>query len=223
MRAMILAAGRGERLRPVTDRLPKPLVEVGGKPLIEWHLDGLAHAGFHEIVINLSHLGTQIARALGDGGRFGVNIAYSEEPDGALETGGGITKALDLLGPGPFAVVNGDIFTDYPYARLRAVKCDLAHLVLVPNPPYNADGDFALEGARIRNSGEIMHTFSGIAIYHPRFFDGCEQGKFSVVPLLREAVDRQVVTGESYRGVWRDVGTIERLEAVRSECDSSDA
>lgn len=216
MRAMILAAGRGERLRPLTDRIPKPLVEVGGKPLISWHLEKLANAGFREVVINLSHLAEQIQSAIGDGSRFGLNVSWSLEPDGALETGGGITKALDMLGPGPFAVINGDIFSDFVYARLRATKCDLAHLVLVPNPAFNQDGDFALDGARIQNSGEKMGTFSGMAVYHPRFFQGCDAVPFSVVPLLRAAADTQIVTGEWHRGTWSDVGTLERLEAVRA-------
>lgn len=212
---MILAAGRGERLRPLTDETPKPLVEVGGKPLIEHHITGLADAGFRELVINLAHLGDQIEAALGSGSRFGVNIAYSREPEGALETGGGIVQALNLLGNGPFAVVNGDIFSDYPFSRLRAVKCEHAHLVLVPNPGHNPKGDFSLEGARIRNTGEHMGTFSGIAVYHPRFFAGCEPDRFSVVPLLRKAIEQRVVTGEWYRGLWSDVGSPERLQEVQ--------
>lgn len=212
---MILAAGRGERLRPLTDRLPKPLIEVHGKSLIEHHLQKLGEAGFREVVINLSHLGTQIEATLGDGSRFGLEIEYSREPEGALETGGGIVQVLERLGPGPFAVINGDIFSDYPFSRLRAIKCDYAHLVLVPNPAHNPAGDFALQGARIRNRGEATGTFSGIAVYHPRLFEDCEPGRFSVVPLLRAAVVTQVVTGEWHRGVWSDVGTAERLERLR--------
>jgi MurNAc alpha-1-phosphate uridylyltransferase len=217
MRAMILAAGRGERLRPLTDAVPKPLVEVGGKPLIEHHLDALAGAGFREVVINQGHLGDQLPAALGDGGRWGINIHWSDEQPEALETGGGIFKALPLLGAAPFLVVNGDLWTDYPYTRLRAVKCDWAHLVLVPNPPHNPAGDFALEGARVREQGENRRTFSGIAVYHPRLFDGCSAGKFSVVPLLRAAMRDHLVTGELYRGEWNDVGTRERLEELRWE------
>lgn len=213
---MILAAGRGERLRPLTDRLPKPLIEVAGKTLIERHVDNLANAGFREIVINLSHLGEKIEAALGDGNRFGLAIEYSHEPKGALETGGGIVQALDRLGPGPFTVVNGDIFTDYPLSRLRAVKCERAHLVLVPNPEHNPGGDFALEGARLRNRGEGMGTFSGIAVYHPRLFEACRPGRYSVVPLLRAATDEYIVTGEWHRGTWSDVGTLERLEQLRA-------
>jgi MurNAc alpha-1-phosphate uridylyltransferase len=217
VRALILAAGRGERLRPLTDTLPKPLIEVNAKPLIVYHLERLANAGFREIVINLSHLGDQLETALGDGGPFGVNIRYSREPAGALETGGGIVRALEWLGDGPFAVINGDIFTDYPFSRLRAVKCDHAHLVLVPNPGHNPGGDFSLAGARIANKGERMGTFSGIAVYHPRFFAGSPAGRYSVVPILRETVERQVVTGEWHRGVWSDVGTIERLELLQTQ------
>ncbi|MDX1556980.1 MAG: nucleotidyltransferase family protein [Xanthomonadales bacterium] len=213
---MILAAGRGERLRPLTDETPKPLIEVGGKPLIEHHVEALANAGFRELVVNLAHLGDQIEAALGDGSRFGVNIAYSRDPEGALETGGGIVQALDLLGQGAFAVVNGDIFTDFPFSRLRSVKCDLAHLVLVPNPDHNPDGDFALDGARIRNQGARMGTFSGIAVYHPRFFADCSPGRFSVVPLLRKAIETHLVSGAWHRGLWNDIGTIGRLEKMRA-------
>ena len=217
MRAMILAAGRGERLRPLTDERPKPLVEAGGKPLIEWHLDRLARAGFREVVINVSHLGERLREAIGDGGRWGVNVHYSEEPPGALETGGGIIQALPLLGAAPFLVVNGDIWTTYPFAGLRGIKCDQAHLVLVPNPASNPAGDFALEAARVRNAGEPSWTFSGIAVYHPRFFDGCEPGRYSVVPRLREIIDRRLVTGEIFTGAWHDAGTLERLQDLRRE------
>lgn len=216
MRAMILAAGRGERLRPLTDSIPKPLIEVGGQSLIERHLEALANAGFREIVINLSHLGEQIEKKIGSGCRFGVNVEYSWEPEGALETGGGIHQALNKLGDSPFALINGDIFTDYPVKRLRAVKCDWAHLVLVPNPDHNPKGDFALEGARIRNEGNPMGTFSGIAVYHPRLFSKCQPGKYSVVPLLREAIEKSIVTGEWHRGYWNDVGTPERLASCKT-------
>ena len=216
MRAMILAAGRGERLRPLTDDIPKPLVEVAGKPLIEFHLEGLARAGFREIVINQGHLGDRLPEALGNGERWGLNIAWSDEQPEALETGGGVFKALPLLGSAPFLVVNGDVWTDYPFSRLRAVKCDRAHLVMVPNPEHNPHGDFALDGARIRADGERMLTFSGIAVYHPRLFRGCRPGKFSVVPLLRAAMDEHLVTGECHGGEWNDIGTLERLQQVRA-------
>jgi MurNAc alpha-1-phosphate uridylyltransferase len=216
MRAMILAAGRGERLRPLTDGVPKPLIRVGETSLIERHLLNLANAGFREIVINLSHLGEQIESAIGDGSHWGVNVTYSWEPEGALETGGGIFQALEKLGPSPFLVINGDIFTDFPLKRLRAIKCDWAHLVLVPNPEHNPNGDFAVQAGRVTNQGDPMGTFSGIAVYHPRLFAGCEAGRYSVVPLLRKAIDSHVVTAQWHHGYWSDVGTPERLECART-------
>jgi len=211
MRAMILAAGRGKRLRPHTDTLPKPLLPVRGKPLIEYHLEALAAAGFREIVINRGHLGERLPEALGDGERWGVTIHWSVEPPEALETGGGLHQALPLLGTGPFLAVNGDIWTDYPFARLRSVKCDYAHLVMIPNPPHNGNGDFRLAGGRLQPDGEPRLTYSGIAVYHPRLFDGCTAGRFSVVPLLLDAMRQHIVTGERYDGAWSDVGTPERL------------
>jgi MurNAc alpha-1-phosphate uridylyltransferase len=217
MRAMILAAGRGDRLRPLTDELPKPLVEVAGKPLIEYHLEALARAGFREVVINQGHLGDLLPEMLGNGSRWGVNIHWSDEQPEALETGGGIFKALPLLGSAPFLVINGDLWTDYPFARLRAVKCDWAHLVMVPNPSHNPVGDFALAGARIRETGDRKLTFSGMAVYNPRLFDGCQPGKFSVVPLVRLAMENHLVTGEEFQGDWNDIGTLERLDATRKE------
>jgi len=214
MRAMILAAGRGQRLRPLTDTLPKPLLEIAGKPLIEYHIRALSAAGFREIVINQGHLGDLLPAAVGDGGRWGVTIHWSDEQPDALETGGGILKALPLLGPSPFLVVNADIWTDYPFKRLRALKCDRAHLVMVPNPAHKPEGDFALLQARIRENGEAKLTFSGIAVYHPSLFDACKPGRFSVVPLLRSAMTHRLVTGEKYEGLWEDIGTLERLEAI---------
>ena len=214
MRAMILAAGRGERLRPLTDSIPKPLVLVRGKPLIEYHIQALSEAGFKEIIINQGHLGDQLPAAIGDGGRWGIRVHWSDEQPAALETGGGIHKALPLLGSSPFLVVNGDIWTDYPFARLRAVKCDWAHLVMIPNPPQHPAGDFALLNARIRTEGANKLTFSGIGVYHPRLFDGCEAGKFSIVPLLRSAMENHLVTGEKYAGCWEDIGTLERLATI---------
>ena len=218
MRAMILAAGRGERLRPLTDKIPKPLVDIAGKMLIEYHLEALAGAGFREVVINQGHLGMLLPEALGDGGRWGIHIHWSDEQPEALETGGGIHQALPLLGKAPFLVINGDIWTDYPFARLRAVKCDWAHLVMVPNPEHNPSGDFSLQGALLRQQGKNLLTFSGIGVYHPRLFENCQAGKFSVVPLLRDAMDHHIVTAELYRGGWDDIGTLERLESVRRSC-----
>jgi len=216
MHAMILAAGRGERLRPLTDALPKPLLEVGGKPLLFHHLERLAQAGFQEVVINLGHLGAKIREAVSDGTRWGLNVHYSLEPERALETGGGIRQALPQLGAGPFLVVNGDILTDYPFARMRAVKCSHAHLVLVPVPESRPQGDFALINGRVHNQGEPAFTFSGISIYHPRVFDGSPGGRWSVVPLLRNTVEQQLVTGELYSGAWNDAGTPEKLRELQS-------
>jgi MurNAc alpha-1-phosphate uridylyltransferase len=217
MRAMILAAGRGERLRPLTDSIPKPLLEVGGKLLIEHHLEHLASAGFREVVINLSHLGDKIRDTLGNGTTWGLNIHYSPEPPGALGTGGGIKQALPLLGEAPFAIINGDVFSSYPLARLRAIKCDHAHLVLVPNPTHNPKGDFVLQGGYVNEGGQPRNTFSGISVYHPRFFDTAPTGSFSVVPMLQAAMALQQVTGQLYKGVWHDIGTLERLEALREK------
>ena len=214
MRAMILAAGRGERLRPLTDTLPKPLIDVGGKPLIAWHLEALAAAGFREVVINLGHLGEQIPARLGKGREWGLNLHYSQEPPEALETGGGVVQALPLLGAGPFLLINGDIWTNYPLANLRAIKCDHAHLVLIPC-------DFALSAGRVYNTGETLHTFSGIAVYHPRIFSQCQPGRFSIVPLLRQTVEDHLVTGELFHGCWFDSGTPERLDAIRSTLGST--
>lgn len=217
MRAMILAAGRGERLRPLTDTTPKPLLQVAGKALIEHHLEKLATAGFREVVINLSHLGEQIRDALGDGSSLGLQIHYSPEPPGALGTGGGIRQALPLLGEAPFAIINGDVFTSYPLARLRAIKCDHAHLVLVPNPAHHPRGDFSLQGGYVGEAGPALHTFSGISVYNPRFFSDAPSGNYSVVPMLQTAMSKQQVTGELYKGIWHDIGTLERLENLRDQ------
>ena len=220
MRAMILAAGRGERLRPLTDTTPKPLFKVGGRSLIEHHLENLAQTGFREVVINLAHLGDMIRDTLGNGSTWGLNIHYSQEPPGALDTGGGIGQALPLLGESPFAIINGDVYSQYPLARLRAIKCSHAHLVLVPNPAHNPDGDFVLQGGHIKADAEpneqARFTFSGISVYHPRFFASAPGGKYSVVPMLRAAAVLQRVTGEVYRGNWHDIGTLERLKHLRA-------
>jgi len=218
MRAMILAAGRGERLRPLTDTVPKPLIDVGGKPLIEHHLERLAAAGFREVVINCSYLGAMLQEKIGNGDRWRLSIHWSDEQPHVLETGGGIFQALPLLGPAPFLVINSDIWTDYPLSRLRSIKCDLAHLILVPNPQHNLRGDFALGAARVRNTGEPLYTFSGISVYHPRLFASCVAGKFSVVPLLRSVIKEHCITGELFQGTWGDIGTLQRLEGVRRIC-----
>ena len=212
MFVMILAAGRGERMRPLTDTTPKPLLAVGGRPLIEWHLQALAEAGFRDVVINHAWLGAQIEQRLGNGERFGLRIRYSPEPAGALETAGGIVNALPLLGDGPFAVINGDIWTDYPLAQLpRSLGEDLAHLVLVDNPPHHPQGDFALQGWRVVADAEARLTFSGIGVYAPQLFAGLEPGVRPLAPLLRTAMAERRVGGEHYRGRWFDIGTPERL------------
>lgn len=208
MKAMILAAGRGERMRPLTDRVPKPLLEAGGKPLIVHHLEALNAAGFSDIVVNLSWLGEQIRDLLGDGGDFGLNIEYSEEAE-ALETAGGIVQALPLLGE-RFVVVNADIFTDYDFSRLKNCRSP-AHLVLVNNPAHHAEGDFTLNETIVGRDGSPRYTFSGISQYHRDFFAGLSPGKQALAPLLFAAAARQQVSGELYQGLWVDIGTEERL------------
>lgn len=213
---MILAAGRGERLRPLSDHTPKPLIEVRDRALISYHLQNLALAGFGEVVINISHLRGMIRDALGDGSDWGLKILYSDESDNALDTGGGIHKALPLLGDAPFAVINGDVFTNYPFSRLRAVKCNHAHLVMIPNPAHNPNGDWGMQGGRMNPDGEPRFTFSGISIYHPGFFANSTAGRFSVVPMLEAAARQKQITAELYRGEWHDVGTMERLQTLRN-------
>lgn len=217
MRAMILAAGRGERMRPLTDALPKPLLEAGGRPLIVRHIERLVCAGIREIVVNHAHLGWKIEQALGDGARYGARIAYSPEPE-ALDTAGGIANALPLLGGSPFAVVNGDIACDYDFARLVPIaammpsRALLAYLVLVPNPPHHAGGDFALHEGRIAQPSGARLTFSGIGVYLPELFAAIPRGsKAKLAPLLREAIRAGQVGGELHQGLWVDVGTPERL------------
>lgn len=208
---MLLAAGRGERMRPLTDRVPKPLLRVAGKPLIQYHVEALRAAGFRSLVINHAHLGRQLVDFLGDGARFGVHIDWSPEPEGALDTGGGIRQALPLLGDAPFAVVNADIWSDYPRAQLRREPDGLAHLVLVDNPPHHPRGDFRLAGGRVYPEGEPRLTFSGIGLYRPELFSGTPAGAFPLAPLLRRAMEAGEVSGEHYRGRWMDVGTPQRL------------
>ncbi len=208
--AMILAAGRGERMRPLTDHTPKPLLEAGGKPLIVYPIEALANAGVRRIVINHAHLGGQIEAALGDGCRWGVEIRYSPEQQ-ALETGGGICKALPLLGDDPFIVVNGDVWSDCDFSRLELAEGDLAHLVLVPNPAHHPEGDFVLREGRVYAEGEPRVTFSGIGVYHPRLFKGCEPRPFPLASLLRRAMADRQVGGHLHPGRWMDVGTPQRL------------
>jgi MurNAc alpha-1-phosphate uridylyltransferase len=201
-------------MRPLTDRMPKPLLPVRGKPLIEYHLERLARAGIERIVINLAWLGGMIRDALGDGARFGVRIDYSDEATGALETGGGIFRALPLLGGDAFLVVNGDVYSDYPFAQARLPPGRDAHLVLVPNPPQHPNGDFGLERGLALPDAAVRYTFSGIAVYRREFFAECVAGAFPLKPLLIRAMSAGRCSAEVYRGPWQDVGTIERLQAL---------
>jgi len=226
MMAMLLAAGRGERMRPLTDHTPKPLLQAGGKPLIVWHIERLAHAGITDLVINYAHLGAQIENVLGDGSRYGVRIRYSPEHPSALETAGGIANALPLLGDEPFAVVNSDIYCDYDFAHLHEhvaalqTSGDTAHLVLINNPTHHPNGDFGLANGRvtasaIRNPQSAILTFSGIGIYQPILFGYIQRGTAApLAPLLRAQIAMGKVSGEHYGGKWIDVGTPQRLEEL---------
>lgn len=217
MKAMILAAGRGERLKPLTNTTPKALVEVQGQPLIVHHLFNLKHSGICDIIINLAYLGEKIEAALGNGHQFGVNIDYSREPHGRLETGGGIVNALPLLGDAPFITVNADIFCDFDFSKLITTPVDQAHLVLVENPNHNQNGDYGLqEGQLIYPFARPGLTYSGIAKYHPQFFDGCSRERCSVTPLVRQAANNNIITAEKHDGAWFDVGTPERLEQAQN-------
>lgn len=222
---MILAAGRGERMRPLSDITPKPLLKVGGKPLIVWHIENLVRDGFTEIVINHAHLGQMIEAALGDGQQFGAHIRYSPEAE-ALETAGGIAQALPLLGKAPFLAVNGDIYIEYDFSRAREIGMAMranaelfaAYLVLVDNPPHHAQGDFALAHSKVRLDGKSLLTFSGVAVYQPDNFRDIERGaKAKLAPLLRTLIDYDLVRGEHHRGRWVDVGTPQRLAELDRE------
>ena len=232
MKAMILAAGEGRRMRPLTSVTPKPLLEVAGKPLIEHHIVRLGAAGFTEIVVNVSHLGHQLVDFLGDGSQWQVGISISSEQT-PLGTAGGIIQALPLLGDAPFLLVNGDVFTDYPFAQLRETAPTErgAHIVLVPNPEHHPLGDFTLQDARIGHLpstqppvGEpIAATYSGIGVYDPGVLAGCAPGRLSLKPLLDQAIARGSLSGELYQGVWEDVGTPERLLALNHRFPSDSA
>jgi MurNAc alpha-1-phosphate uridylyltransferase len=211
---MLLAAGRGERMRPLTDAVPKPLVPVGGRALIEWHLQALARAGIREVVINLSWLAEKLRAALGDGRDFGVSISWSDEGPVPLETGGGIFRALPQLGPEPFLVVNADIWTDVDFGLLTLVPEAHAHLVLIPNPAHHPRGDFGLEGDRVVICDHERFTYSGVGVYRSEFFAGCTAGRFPLLPLLNRAITAGKVRGHVHRGQWCDVGTAERLASL---------
>jgi N-acetyl-alpha-D-muramate 1-phosphate uridylyltransferase len=213
---MILAAGRGERMRPLTDHTPKPLLEVRGKPLIVHHLEKLSRLGLTEVVINLAWLGNVIRERLGDGARWNLQIQYSDEGAEALETGGGIFKALPWIGSDPFLIVNGDVFTDYDFGALRIAPKAWAHLVLVPNPPQGLRGDFSLrDGYVVDEPGAPRWTYSGIGLYRPELFTGCVAGKFRMLPVFERAIAAQRLQAEIYTGIWNDVGTVDRLNALQ--------
>jgi N-acetyl-alpha-D-muramate 1-phosphate uridylyltransferase len=213
---MILAAGRGERLLPLTASVPKPLLEIGGESLLERHLHRLKAAGFDEIVINVSHLGEQIEARVGDGARFGVRVAYSREPGEPLETAGGIVAALPLLGRRPFLVINADIWTEYPFERLPRAPA-LAHLVLVPNPPHHPGGDFDLDGDRLVRRNAHAATYAGLGVYNPDFFIDLPPGRRALGPLLFHYAAHGLLSGELFRGRWFDIGTRARLEEAVHE------
>jgi N-acetyl-alpha-D-muramate 1-phosphate uridylyltransferase len=209
---MVLAAGRGERLRPITDTVPKALVAIAGKPLIVYHLEALERAGVREVVINLSWLAEKIRAALGDGERYGVRITYSEEGPVPLETGGGIHRALPLLGPGPFLVVNSDVWTDVDFGRLLTLEEGAdARLLLAPNPPQHPRGDFGLEGDYVVERDADRFTYTGLGVYRPELFAGCTPGKFPLLPLLKRAIAARRLRGEVYPGEWLDIGSPDRL------------
>ena len=219
MKAVVLAAGKGERLRPLTDTIPKPLIEVRGKPLIVHHLERLRDAGFTQLHINTSWLAESIQTALGDGSRYGVHIHFSYEGPEPLETGGGLFRMLPALGREPFLVVNGDVFTDFPFETLKhKLKPDfLAHLVMVANPAHHPKGDFHLSPAgHLRPTGEPKLTYSGIGVYKAEFFQDCRAGKFPLLPLLKQAMAAEALSGEQYLGMWNDIGTPAALAGLES-------
>lgn len=217
MNAMILAAGRGERMRPLTDKTPKPLLKVHGKPLIVWHIEKLASLGFSEIVINIDYLGDKIIQALGDGSEWGVSIIYSDEREtGALESAGGIIKALPFMTDETFLVVNSDIWCDYEFDSNFDLKDDLAHLILVPNPQHNPEGDFGLNKDTVTNDSNKKYTFSGIGYYSSKLFENLECKKTPLAPILREAAQNKKVSGSLYLGEWRDIGTPQRLKEIQN-------
>jgi len=214
---MILAAGKGTRLQPLTEHTPKPLIEVGGKPLILHTIESLRNAGFIDIVINVGYLGKQIIAALGDGQQFGVSLHFSIEPAEPLETGGGIFKALPLLGDNPFLVVSGDIFTDYPFVQLRRQSsCEFAHLVMVDNPIFHKKGDYALDNGKIvMEANKPRFTYANIGVLSPNLFNECQAGIYPFPPLLKKPMAQGKVTGEYFNGIWHNVGSIQELTALR--------
>ena len=222
MKAMILAAGRGARLSPLTDTTPKPLLTVAGKTLLDWQLDKLCHAGFKDFVINLGYLGEQIRAHLNERSRTGINIQFSIEPQTALETGGGILQALPLLGDAPFAVINADVWSDFDFGRLKRFAAEKqskawrGHLVLVANPAHNLKGDFGLHNGYIMNDAAQMYTFAGFSVLHPRLFDGQQPGRFPLAPILQDAARAGTLSGEIHPNQWNDIGTAERLNEINN-------
>ncbi len=221
MKAIILAAGRGERLRPLTDSTPKPLVRVGGRMLIEYHLKNLAAAGITEVVINTAWLAENIHQSIGDGSRYELNIRYSDEGK-ALETAGGIANALPLLGEEPFLVINGDIWSDFDFSTLKPLDAGiLAHLILVANPNHHPQGDFAITNGKLDNNGQPRYTYSGIGVYSPQMFAASSPGKAALAPLLKKNADSGLISAQHYNGHWTDVGTLERLQSLEQYLDTN--
>jgi MurNAc alpha-1-phosphate uridylyltransferase len=215
MKAMILAAGRGERMKPLSDTLPKPLLEVHTKPLIVWHVEKLSACGFKEIIINIAHLGYKIPELLGNGSKYNVKITYSDEQKSeALESAGGIIKALPFFENEPFLVVNGDIFTDYDFDSNFNLNNKLAHLILVPNPEHNKNGDFGLAETLVTNSANNKYTFSGIGYYTPQLFKDLASKKLPLAPILHNTIEKEQISGEIYNGNWHDIGTPQRLKDI---------
>lgn len=218
MKALILAAGRGQRMRPLTDETPKPLLKIGDKTLIEYHLYALAKAGIKETTINIAFHPQQFLQLLGDGSRYGVCIHYSFEPENdPLDTGGGIFQALPLLGPEPFLVISADLWTQYPLEKLPKNLNNLAHIVLVDNPDHNPQGDFCLINGKVVADGANKLNFGGIGVYHPQLFAECKPGKFSYIPLLTNAMTKNLVSGEHYQGTWFNIGTVAQLQNLNAQ------
>lgn len=223
MRAMILAAGRGERMRPLTDTTPKPMLQVAGKSLIEYHLDSLVELGVRDVVINLAWLGGQIRADLGDGERWGVRIQYSLEEEGALETGGGIFKALPMLGAEPFIVISGDVWSEYRLRDLPSLATnDVAHFVLVPNPEFHERGDFGLRQGRVIEAAQFRYTYANIGVFRPEFFAACQPGKFPLAPLMFDWIRKGQVSGELFEGRWCNVGTPAQLRQLDRDLRAGD-
>ena len=217
MKAMILAAGRGERMRPLTNTIPKPLLKINGKPLIQYSIEKLVSAGFKEIVINVAYLASQIIETLGDGHQFGANIVYSDEGEQGLETAGGIINALPLLGQQPFIVINSDIVCEFPLEKLRSQRLKFAHLVLVDNPDFNLKGDFSLAvNGKLSTADYNRHTFTGIGLYHPKLFENYSTDKLKLGPILKAEADAGEVSGEKFKGLWMDIGTPQRLRTLEA-------